>query len=45
MLPEKFHEEKLNFYDRLLHICNYISLLTDGNALELYEMFNGKKKM
>lgn len=45
MLPEKFHEEKLNLYDRLLHICNYISLLTDGNALELYEMFNGKKKM
>ena len=45
MLPEKFHVEKQNLYDRLLHICNYISLLTDGNALELYEMFNGKKKM
>ena len=45
MLPEKFHEEKQNLYERLLHICNYISLLTDGNALELYEMFNGKKKM
>jgi len=45
MLPEKFNVEKQNLYDRILHICNYISLLTDGNALELYEMFNGKKKM
>jgi dGTPase len=45
MLPEKFNVEKENLYERLLHICNYISLLTDGNALELYEMFNGKKKM
>jgi dGTPase len=37
------HLEKENLYDRLLH-CHYISLLTDGNALELYETINGRKK-
>ena len=35
ILPEKHHLEKENLYDRLLHICHYISLLTDGKALEL----------
>lgn len=44
MLPEKFLEEKENLYDRLLHICYYVSLLTDGNALELFETINGKSK-
>ena len=44
-LPEKFQTEKENLYDRLLHVCHYVSLLTDGNALELYEMINGKMKV
>jgi dGTPase len=43
MLPEKFLEEKGDLYKRLLHICHYVSLLTDGNALELYETINGRK--
>ena len=43
MLPEKFLEEKEDLYKRLLHICYYVSLLTDGNALELYETINGRK--
>lgn len=43
MLPEKHHLEKGNLYERLLHICHYVSLLTDGNALKLYEMINGRK--
>ncbi|NRT14084.1 dGTPase [Flavobacterium sp. 28A] len=43
MLPEKHHIEKENLYERLLHICHYISLLTDGNALELFNTINGKK--
>ena len=43
MLPEKFLEEKENLYQRLLHICHYVSLLTDGNALELFETINGRK--
>lgn len=45
MLPEKFHEEKYDLYKRLLHICHYVSLLTDGNALELFETINGRKKL
>lgn len=44
MLPEKHHLEKDNLYGRLLHICHYVSLLTDGNALELFETINGSKK-
>ncbi|WP_035656856.1 deoxyguanosinetriphosphate triphosphohydrolase [Flavobacterium seoulense] len=44
LLPEKHHLEKENLYDRLLHICHYVSLLTDGNALELYKTINGSKK-
>ena len=43
MLPEKFLEKKDDLYSRLLHICHYVSLLTDGNALELYETINGRK--
>ena len=44
MLPEKFIEEKEDLYNRLLHICHYVSLLTDGNALELFETINGNKR-
>ena len=44
LLPEKHHLEKENLYERLLHICHYISLLTDGNALELFETIKGRKK-
>jgi len=44
MLPEKHHLEKENLYERLLHICHFVSMLTDGNALKLYEMIQGRKK-
>jgi dGTPase len=43
ILPDKFHEEKEDLYSRLLHICHYVSLLTDGNALEIFDTINGKK--
>ncbi|TDX13979.1 deoxyguanosinetriphosphate triphosphohydrolase [Flavobacterium sp. S87F.05.LMB.W.Kidney.N] len=43
MLPEKHDLDKGNLYERLLHICHYVSLLTDGNALELFETINGRK--
>ena len=33
ILPEKYHLQKENLYERLLHICHFISMLTDGNAL------------
>jgi dGTPase len=43
LLPEKFHVEKENLYDRLLHICHFISLLTDGNALLFYNTITAAK--
>jgi dGTPase len=45
LLPEKFIGEKETVYERLLHICHYVSLLTDGNALELYNTINGTKSV
>lgn len=44
LLPERFRMEKEGLYERLLHVCHYVSLLTDGNALELYQTINGTKK-
>ena len=43
LLPEKHHLEKENLYDRLLHICHFISLLTDGNALLFYKTITAVK--
>ena len=43
ILPEKHQIEKENLYDRLLHICHFISLLTDGNALLYYQNIVGFK--
>jgi dGTPase len=37
LLPEKYHLEKENLYERLLHICHFVSMLTDGNALLFYK--------
>ncbi|MEC4047896.1 deoxyguanosinetriphosphate triphosphohydrolase [Flavobacterium sp. SUN046] len=33
ILPEKHHLEKDTMYERLLHICHFVSMLTDGKAL------------
>jgi dGTPase len=33
ILPERHHLQKDNIYERLLHICHFVSLLTDGKAL------------
>ena len=38
ILPEKHHLEKENLYDRLLHICHFISMLTDGKAVQLHKI-------
>jgi dGTPase len=43
ILPEKHHLEKESIYGRLLHICHFISLLTDGNALLYYRNIVGYK--
>lgn len=41
VLPERHHLEKENLYERLLHICHFVSLLTDGNALIYYRNILG----
>jgi dGTPase len=43
LLPEKFVTEKMSLYDRLLHICHFVSTLTDGNAVLLYNTITGAK--
>jgi dGTPase len=40
ILPEKHHLEKESLYKRLLHICHFVSMLTDGNALLYYQIIN-----
>jgi dGTPase len=42
ILPEKYRVEKECLYERLLHICHFISMLTDGNALIYYKNLSGK---
>lgn len=44
LLPEKYkvHETR-SVYERLLHICHFVSLLTDGNALQIYHIIQGQK--
>lgn len=43
ILPEKHLIEKESLYERLLHICHFVSLLTDGNALLYYQNITGLK--
>lgn len=42
LLPERFLLEKESIYQRLLHICHFVSLLTDGKAMEIYRLLEGK---
>lgn len=41
VLPERHQLERENLYERLLHICHFVSLLTDGNALIYYRNILG----
>ncbi len=43
ILPEKYKENKISMYDRLLNICQFVSLLTDGKAIEIYKIINATK--
>lgn len=43
LLPERFQFQKENLYDRLMHVCHFISLLTDGKAVELYKTIQANK--
>jgi dGTPase len=38
ILPEKHHVEKESLYERLLHVCHFISMLTDGKAVQLNQI-------
>lgn len=42
LLPEQYQQENESLYWRLLNICRFVSLLTDGKALELYHSIVGK---
>lgn len=41
LLPDKYVVESDSLYVRLMSICHFISMLTDGKALELYHMIKG----
>ena len=41
LLPERFLHPKEKVYDQLLHICHFVSLLTDGKALQTYNIIEG----
>ncbi len=43
LLPEKFVTEKMSLYERLMHICHFVSMLTDGKALQLFKIIQGEK--
>ncbi|HBK83649.1 MAG TPA: dGTPase, partial [Flavobacterium sp.] len=43
LLPEKYQVQKQNTYNQLLHICHFISMLTDGKALQLYQIIESNK--
>lgn len=43
ILPEKYKANKETMYDKLLNICQFISLLTDGKAIEIYKIINASK--
>lgn len=43
LLPERFQHKKDTVYDQLLHICHFVSLLTDGKALEMYNIIEANR--
>lgn len=42
VLPEKHQLQRESLYERLLHICQFVSMLTDGNALLYYHNITGR---
>ena len=43
LLPERYQQNKETLYDRLLHICRFVSMLTDGKALQLFKIVQANK--
>ena len=44
LLPERYQQEKISLYDRLLNICHFVSMLTDGKALQLFNIIQSNKR-
>lgn len=38
VIPEKYLIQKDSLYERLLHVCRFVSMLTDGNAVLYHKM-------
>ena len=43
ILPEKYKSNKETMYDKLLNVCQFVSLLTDGKAIEIYKIINATR--
>ncbi len=43
LLPEQFHITSEDLYLQLLNICQFVSLLTDGKAIEIYKIINANR--
>lgn len=44
LLPERFQKiTETSIYNKLLNICHFVSLLTDGKALEIFNIIKGNK--
>ena len=43
ILPDKYKSHKETMYDKLLNICQFVSLLTDGKAIEIYKIINATR--
>jgi dGTPase len=43
LLPERYQQSKESLYDKLLHICHFVSMLTDGKALQLFNIIQSNR--
>ena len=41
LLPQKYSSEKGSLYERLLNIAHFVSMLSDGKALQMYKTLKG----
>lgn len=43
LLPERYQQEKQSLYDGLLNICHFVSMLTNGKALQLFNSIQSNR--
>ena len=41
LLPERFQEQKENLYDRIFAVCSFVSGMSDGYAIQLFNKIKG----